>query len=79
MCVTPGCCSKKTFVQTGENDSQPLLMYTERSLTFAGEALEVKVVGLDPQHLSSAGLPTFKALDDPLPHIGVAAILGVKN
>lgn len=44
---------------------------------FAGEALYVEVVGLDPQHLSSAGLSAFEALDDPLPHIGVAAILGV--
>lgn len=54
-------------------------MATVRSLTFAGEALYVEVVGLDPQHLSSAGLPTFEALDGPLPNIGVAAILGVKN
>lgn len=55
------------------------IMDTVRSLTFAGEALYVEVVVLDPQHLSSAGLPTFEALDEPLPHIGMAAILGVKN
>lgn len=54
-------------------------MDTVRSLTFAGEALYVEVVGLDPQHLSPTGLPTFEALDDPLPHVGMAAILGVKN
>lgn len=67
----------ETFVLTGERDSQPVLMDTVTSLTFAGEALYVEVVGLDPQHLSSAGLSAFEALDDPLPHIGVAAILGV--
>lgn len=65
------------FVLTGERDSQPVLMDTVTSLTFAGEALYVEVIGLDPQHLSSAGLSAFEALDDPLPHIGVAAILGV--
>lgn len=52
-------------------------MDTVTSLTFAGEALNVEVVGLDPKHLSSAGLSAFEALDDPLPHVGVAAILGV--
>lgn len=48
-------------------------------LTFTGKALYVEVVGLDSQHLSSAGQCTFKALDDLLPHrmIRVAAILGV--
>lgn len=52
---------------------------TPMLLTFAGKALYVEVVGLDSQHLSSAGQCTFKALDDLLPHrmIRVAAILGV--
>jgi hypothetical protein len=35
-------------------------------LTLAGKALDVEVLGLDPQHLSLAWLPTFVALDPQL-------------
>lgn len=50
-------------------------------LTLAGEALDVEVVGLDPQHLALALVPTPEAGDDPLlgGRAGVAVILSVQH
>lgn len=37
-----------------------------RYCTFAGEAFDVEMLGLDPKHFAFAWLPTFMAVNDRL-------------
>lgn len=50
-------------------------------LTFAGKTLHMEVIGLDPQHLSSAGFTTSEATNHPSPwwRTPEAAILSMQH
>lgn len=45
----------------------------EDTLTFAGEAFDVEMLGLDPEHFPLAGVPAFVAVNDGL----LGGVLGV--